>query len=173
MQLWRRQARVPAGLCMLKRWRSSWPANGDQGAQLGEQDKKGRMPSLCRPHGSATAEQRLREARQSRQPSKSRTGSSIGGAHCLKDFRLLCCNGRNRQTIFGRESLAIRRHVVTSPVAAAVAATRRALVTAFGRVRLTRVVALRAEAAGRGLARRDAHQLAVTPFPRPHLRPQM
>ena len=57
-------------------------------------------------------------------------------------------------------------------LAAAVAATRRAPVTAFGRVRLTRV-ALRAEATGRGLARRDAYQLAVNPFPRPRLRPQM
>ncbi len=39
IQLWRRHARVLAGLCMLKRWRSSWPANGDQVAQLGGQDK--------------------------------------------------------------------------------------------------------------------------------------
>jgi hypothetical protein len=48
MQLWRRQARVLAALCMLKRWRSLWPANGDQGAQLGGQDKANWRSRLAR-----------------------------------------------------------------------------------------------------------------------------
>jgi hypothetical protein len=39
IRLWRRHARVVAGLWMLKRWRSSWPANEDQAAQLAGQDK--------------------------------------------------------------------------------------------------------------------------------------